>query len=62
MDVKPGVAINPGTPVSALEYVLEDADLILIMSVNPGFGGQEVHSVSYQKGTGIKRAPGKIRT
>ena len=40
MDVKPGVAINPGTPVSALEYVLEDADLILIMSVNPGFGGQ----------------------
>lgn len=41
MDVKPGVAINPGTPVSALEYVLEDADLILIMSVNPGFGGQK---------------------
>ena len=40
MDVKPGVAINPGTPISALEYVLEDADLILIMSVNPGFGGQ----------------------
>ena len=40
MDVKPGVAINPGTPVSALEYVLGDADLILIMSVNPGFGGQ----------------------
>ena len=41
LDVKPGVAVNPGTPVSALEYVLEDADLILIMSVNPGFGGQK---------------------
>ena len=41
LDVRPGVAINPGTPVSALDYVLEDADLILVMSVNPGFGGQE---------------------
>ena len=47
LDVKPGVAINPGTPVSALDYVLEDADLILVMSVNPGFGGQKFieHSI-----------------
>lgn len=37
---KPGVAINPSTPLSAIEYVLEDLDLVLIMSVNPGFGGQ----------------------
>lgn len=37
---KAGVALNPGTPVSALEYVLDDVDLILVMSVNPGFGGQ----------------------
>ena len=56
MDVKPGVAINPGTPVSALEYVLEDADLILIMSVNPGFGGQKFIPSAIRKGTGIKRA------
>ncbi|MFC4775485.1 ribulose-phosphate 3-epimerase [Paenibacillus sp. GCM10023252] len=35
-----GVAINPGTPVSALEAVLDDVDLVLIMTVNPGFGGQ----------------------
>ena len=49
MDVKPGVAINPGTPVSALEYVLEDADLILIMSVNPGFGGQRFIENSVEK-------------
>ncbi|MFT0890899.1 ribulose-phosphate 3-epimerase [Pseudochelatococcus sp. G4_1912] len=37
---KAGVALNPATPVSALEHVLDDVDLILIMSVNPGFGGQ----------------------
>ncbi len=36
-----GVAINPGTPVSVLEDILELADLVLIMSVNPGFGGQK---------------------
>ncbi|PWW06219.1 ribulose-phosphate 3-epimerase [Paenibacillus cellulosilyticus] len=35
-----GVAINPGTPVSAVEPVLEDVDLVLLMTVNPGFGGQ----------------------
>lgn len=37
---KCGVAINPATPVSVLEHVLELADMALIMSVNPGFGGQ----------------------
>ena len=39
--VKAGVALNPGTPLSVLDYVLEDADMILVMSVNPGFGGQK---------------------
>ena len=37
---KPGVVLNPATPLSVLEYVLDDLDLILLMSVNPGFGGQ----------------------
>ncbi len=37
---KAGVSINPGTPESAVEYVLDAVDLILVMSVNPGFGGQ----------------------
>lgn len=37
---KAGVAINPATPVSALEHVVDSVDLILVMSVNPGFGGQ----------------------
>lgn len=38
--VKAGVSLNPSTPVETLKYVMEDLDLILIMSVNPGFGGQ----------------------
>jgi ribulose-phosphate 3-epimerase len=37
---KAGVSLNPSTPESAIEYVLEKVDLILVMSVNPGFGGQ----------------------
>src|SRR6266852_1188588 len=37
---RPGVVINPGTPVSMIEEVLEVADFVLVMSVNPGFGGQ----------------------
>jgi len=35
-----GIVLNPGTPLTAIEYVLEEVDLVLIMSVNPGFGGQ----------------------
>lgn len=41
LGVKAGVALNPHTPVSLLEHVIEDLDLVLIMSVNPGFGGQK---------------------
>ncbi len=37
---KAGVALNPATPVAAIEHVLEEVDLVLVMSVNPGFGGQ----------------------
>lgn len=39
--IKAGVSLNPATPLSSLEYVLDELDLILIMSVNPGFGGQK---------------------
>jgi ribulose-phosphate 3-epimerase len=38
---KAGVSINPATPVSTLEVILDDLDLVLVMSVNPGFGGQK---------------------
>lgn len=54
LGVRPGVAINPGTPVSALEYVLEDADLILVMSVNPGFGGQKFIPSALRKAQELK--------
>lgn len=39
--VKAGAALNPATPLSAIEWVLDDLDLILLMTVNPGFGGQK---------------------
>jgi len=38
---KAGVSLNPGTPAKMLDYVLEEVDLVLVMSVNPGFGGQK---------------------
>jgi ribulose-phosphate 3-epimerase len=42
---RPGIVLNPATPIDALDYVLDLVDLVLIMSVNPGFGGQEfIHS------------------
>jgi ribulose-phosphate 3-epimerase len=40
LGVKAAVAFNPATPLNCLEYVLEDLDMVLLMSVNPGFGGQ----------------------
>ncbi|MDE3038088.1 MAG: ribulose-phosphate 3-epimerase, partial [Pseudomonadota bacterium] len=40
LGVKAGVSLVPSTPASALEYVMDTADLILVMTVNPGFGGQ----------------------
>lgn len=46
---KAGVCINPATPLVMLEEVLEEADLILIMSVNPGFGGQKMIPKTLQK-------------
>lgn len=46
---KAGVALNPHTPVSVLEDILADLDLVLVMSVNPGFGGQKFIENSVQK-------------
>jgi len=39
--IRPGVVLNPATPPNLLEYIIEDVDMILVMSVNPGFGGQK---------------------
>ena len=46
---KAGVSLNPATPVDALDYILDDIDLVLIMSVNPGFGGQKFISSQLRK-------------
>jgi len=46
---KAGVAINPHTPVALLSDIIEDVDLVLVMSVNPGFGGQKFIEHSYEK-------------
>lgn len=44
--VKPGVVLNPHTPIETIQHILEDIDLVLFMTVNPGFGGQKfIHSV-----------------
>jgi ribulose-phosphate 3-epimerase len=47
--MKAGVALNPHTPVSVLEDVIQDIDVVLIMSVNPGFGGQKFIEKTYDK-------------
>ena len=49
LGARAGVALNPATPPSVLEYVLDDLDLILVMSVNPGFGGQKFIPGAYAK-------------
>jgi ribulose-phosphate 3-epimerase len=48
-NVKAGVALNPATPLSSVEWILGDLDFILIMSVNPGFGGQKFIKNSLEK-------------
>ena len=52
---KAGVALNPHTPVTLLQDVIEDLDLVLIMSVNPGFGGQAFIHNTYKKIQDLKR-------
>jgi len=46
---KPGVVLNPATPIHTLEWIIEDVDYVLIMSVNPGFGGQAFITNSMDK-------------
>ena len=49
LGVKAGVSLNPHTPLDGLQYVLDDLDLILVMTVNPGFGGQSFIPAMLQK-------------
>src|SRR6478609_4304327 len=52
---KAGVALNPHTPVSILENIIADIDLVVIMSVNPGFGGQKFIENTYRKIEQLKK-------
>jgi len=52
---KAGVALNPATPISALEYIWNDVDLILVMAVNPGFGGQSFIASQLDKIRAIRK-------
>ena len=54
--MRPGVALNPGTPASLIEAVIDDIDLVLVMSVNPGFGGQSFIYSQLKKTEQLRRA------
>lgn len=53
--MRPGVALNPGTPASVIEPVIDDIDLVLVMSVNPGFGGQSFITSQLRKVEQLRR-------
>ena len=55
LNIKAGVAINPHTPVSALQDIILDIDLVCMMSVNPGFGGQKFIQNTYKKVKELKQ-------
>jgi ribulose-phosphate 3-epimerase len=59
LGMKAGVSLNPHTPVSCLEEIIPFIDLVLIMSVNPGFGGQKFIETSYEK---IRKTKSLIQT
>jgi len=55
LGMKAGVALNPHTPISSLENVIKDLDLVLLMSVNPGFGGQQFIQQTFAKIKALKQ-------
>lgn len=56
---KAGIALNPHTPVSVLEDIIDDADLVCLMSVNPGFGGQKFITQTLEKVRKLKKMIGE---
>ncbi|WNS77126.1 ribulose-phosphate 3-epimerase [Bacillus sp. DTU_2020_1000418_1_SI_GHA_SEK_038] len=55
LGVKAGVVLNPATPVNTIEHIIEDVDMVLLMTVNPGFGGQKFISSVLPKITAVKK-------
>ena len=62
LGMKAGVAINPHTPIAVLEDILPQIDLVCIMSVNPGFGGQKFIENTYQKITKLRTLAKQLNT
>ncbi len=60
LGMKSGIALNPHTPASSLYDIIQEADFILVMSVNPGFGGQNFIENSYKKIARIKEIASKL--
>lgn len=52
---KAGVSLNPATPINVLGHIIEELDMVLIMSVNPGFGGQKFIDSAYEKISEVRR-------
>ena len=59
--IKAGIALNPATSHEAVEYVLDDVDMVLVMSVNPGFGGQRYMDICTDKIRSIRERADKIK-
>ncbi len=55
LDVKAGIALNPATPIESIEWAIEKADLVLIMSVNPGYGGQKFIDYTLRKAEALRK-------
>jgi len=60
LDIKPAIVLNPHTPPEAIEYLLADIDMVLLMSVNPGFGGQKFIPTVIEKAKRLKKMIEKI--
>ena len=58
---RPGVVLNPATPLATLDYLLDEVDLVMLMSVNPGFGGQKFIESSLKKVAALREIANKRR-
>lgn len=58
LGAKAGVVLNPGTPINTLEVVIDEVDYVLIMTVNPGVGGQQLYTPIYKKIAALKKMIG----
>ena len=60
LGIKPAIVLNPHTPAEAIEYLLKDLDMVLLMSVNPGFGGQSFIDSVVEKASRLNQLRNKI--